>query len=273
MSFQPVAPFTGLAGWTYLKRTGAAQMQALVSSGQVSRDADYFRQKIGSVKTADELVGDRRLLKVALDAFGLSSDIDNRYFIRKVLEDGTLSPDALANKLSDKRYLKLSKAFGFGDFATPRTQLSHFPEEVLRSYRTASFEAAVGGLNNDLRLALNADRELPSIAASAASENGKWYAVMSAAPLRQVVQTAFGLPQSFVTLDLDRQLAALKVSAERYLGTSDPAAFTEGATRERLLGLFFARSAASPTTAQTTGQTAALALLRGGAGSGLSRHY
>lgn len=271
MSFQPVIPFSGLAGWAYLKRTSAAQMQAFTASGEISRDADYFRQKIGTVKTAEDLVGDRRLLKVALDAFGLSADINNRFFIRKVLEDGTLSTDALANKLSDKRYLKLSQAFGFGDFTTPRTQLSDFADEILRSYRTASFEASVGNQNNSLRLALHADRELPGLAARAASENGKWYAVMSSAPLRQVFQTAFGLPQSFVTLDLDRQMAAFKDSAQRYLGTADPAALADSTTRERLLGLFLARSETSPTAAGTAGQSAALALLRGGGGTGLSR--
>lgn len=271
MSFQPVIPFSGLAGWAYLKRTGGAQMQAFAASGEVSRDADYFRQKIGSVKTAEDLVSDRRLLKVALDAFGLSSDINNRFFIRKVLEDGTLTADALANKLSDKRYFKLSKAFGFGDFTTPRTQLSDFADEILRSYRKASFEASVGEQNNNLRLALNADRELPGLATSAATENGKWFAVMSSAPLRQVFQTAFGLPPGFLTLDLDRQLAAFKDSALRYLGTSDLSALADSATRERLLGLFLARGENDPTAVSTTGQSAALALLRGGSGTGLSR--
>lgn len=273
MSFQPVVPFSGLAGWAYLKRSGATQMQAFASSGEMNRDADYFRQKIGSVKTAEDLVSDRRLLKVALDAFGLSGDINNRFFIRKVLEDGTLSTDALANKLSDKRYLKLSKAFGFGDFSTPRTQLSDFADEILSSYRTSSFETAVGSQSNDLRLALNADRELPGIAASAASENGKWYAVMTSAPLRQVFQTAFGLPQSFVTVDLDQQLTAFKSASERYLGTTDPASFADDKIRERLIRLFLARSDASPTTAQTTGQSAALALLGGGSTSAISRLF
>lgn len=273
MSFRPVVPFAGVAGWAYLKRTASAQMQAFATSGQAARDAEYFRQKIGSVKTAEDLVGDRRLLQVALDAFGLSGDINNRFFIRKVLEDGTQSADALANRLSDKRYLKLSKAFGFGDLAAPRTQLSGFAGEILGAYRMASFAAAVGDQNNDLRLALNADRELPAIAGTAGSANGKWYAVMASPPLRQVFQTAFGLPQSFVTLDLDRQLSAFKTSSERYLGTSDPSAFADAAARERLIGLFLARSEASPTAAQITGQGAALSLLGAAGASGLSRLY
>jgi hypothetical protein len=61
-------------------------------------------------------VGDRRLLEVALGAFGLDDDIRNRFFIRKVLEEGTTSPSRrFANRLSDKRYLALAETFGFGD--------------------------------------------------------------------------------------------------------------------------------------------------------------
>ncbi|HQU69663.1 MAG TPA: DUF1217 domain-containing protein [Albidovulum sp.] len=271
MSFQPVVAFTGLAGWAQLKRTSAEQMQRFAASGAMARDADYFRAHIGSVSTAADLVADRRLLSVALGAFGLEGDISNRYFIRKVLEDGTLSPDAIANKLSDKRYLKLSKAFGFGDFATPRTKLSDFADGMLASYRTASFEAAIGKQSSELRLALNAERELPGIASGKGSENGKWYAIMGSAPLRQMFQTAFGLPQPFVRLPLDQQLSTFKAASERYLGTGNPAALGSDETRERLIRLFLARSESSPTSSDLAGRNAALTLLSGSAKSGLSR--
>ena len=124
MTYAPVVPFGGLAGWAFLTRTREAQKTAFASSPAVQRDEAYFRDRIGGISSAEELVSDRRLLSVALGAFGLEDDINNRYFIRKVLEDGTLDPKALGNKLADKRYLELSKAFGFGDYATPRTKLS-----------------------------------------------------------------------------------------------------------------------------------------------------
>ena len=40
---------------------------------------------------------------MALGAFGLQDDINNRYFIRKILEEGTTNEDALANRFSDTR--------------------------------------------------------------------------------------------------------------------------------------------------------------------------
>ena len=89
------------------------------------RDTDYFAAKIGEIDSAEQLVSDRRLLSVALGAFGLHADIDNKYFIRKVLEDGVLKEDALANRLTDERYKSLTKAFGFGDFSVPAPNFRH----------------------------------------------------------------------------------------------------------------------------------------------------
>ena len=85
MSFVPVIPTAGLAGWSYLQRTGDDQKRIFTESSDVQRDTAYFRDRIGTITTAEELVSDRRLLKVALGAFGLGDDINNKYFIRNTL--------------------------------------------------------------------------------------------------------------------------------------------------------------------------------------------
>ncbi len=105
----------------------------------IQRDTDYFLENIGKIDTAEDLVNDRRLLSVALGAFGLDEDIDSKYFIRKVLEDGTLDPEALSNKLADKRYLDFSQAFGFGDYGIPpRTKVSDFATEIVDATRNGN---------------------------------------------------------------------------------------------------------------------------------------
>ncbi|MGL6210257.1 MAG: DUF1217 domain-containing protein, partial [Paracoccaceae bacterium] len=127
MTFAPVLPGTGYAGWTFLQRTKASQTATFYKSPELARDEAYFRAKIKSVKTADDLVSDRRLLKVALGAYGLDADLNSKAFIKKVLSDGTLKEGTLSGRLADKQYEKLSAAFGFGDFSVPNTQLSDFP--------------------------------------------------------------------------------------------------------------------------------------------------
>lgn len=151
--FQPVVPLSGLAGWSFLHRTRAAQQAAFDTSAQMRRETEYFRQNVGAVKTAGDLVADRRLLQVALGAFGLEADIDSRFFVGKVLQDGTLTEGALANRLSDKRYFEMAHAFGF-DRGTPSTVLSDFGDQIAAKYRERQFEVAVGRQSESLRLAL-----------------------------------------------------------------------------------------------------------------------
>lgn len=262
MSFTPVVPFGGYPGWSFLIRSREAQKAAFVASASVQRDEAYFREKIGGVSTAQALVADRRLVSVALAAFGLEADIDNRYFLRKVLEDGTLKSDALGNKLADKRYLEFSKAFGFGDYATPRTVLSDFADTILASYETRRFEAAVGAQDNSMRLALNAERELGALARRAVSDDAKWFHVMGLPPLREVFQTAFGLPASFAALDLDRQMDALRNRAERVLGSSEISQFSDPERIADLVRLYLLRAETSANAVGYSPRSAALALLQ-----------
>jgi hypothetical protein len=266
MSFTPVVPFGGYAGWAFLTRTREAQKEAFVANPAIKRDEAYFREKIGTIRTAEDLVTDRRLMGVALGAFGLDADINSKYFIRKVLEDGTTDPTALANKLADKRYLEMSKAFGFGDFPIPRTQLSDFADTIIARFQIRQFEAAVGTQNDTMRLALNAERELGVLAGRPLSNDGKWFTVMGSAPLRTVMQTALGLPQSFASIDLDQQLKVFKDRAESFFGTSDMGAFTDPAKVENVLRLFLLRSQSQAGAGPATGQSAALAILQAGSG-------
>lgn len=102
MSFQPIIPTGGLAGWTFLNRTLEAQKEAFGQSTQYRREEDYFRANIGNIETAEQLVADRRLLAFSLSAFGLDADLPNKFFIQKILSDGTSDNAALSNRLSDK---------------------------------------------------------------------------------------------------------------------------------------------------------------------------
>lgn len=242
MSFSALLPTGGFLGWSYLQRTSDAQIARLANSAEVSRDEAHFRENIGSINSAEELVADRQLLKVALGAFGLSDDLPNKYFVQKVLEEGTLSTDALASKLADKTYAALSAEFGFGDYSTPRTKLSDFADRIIEKYRQHSFEEAVGEQDEDLRLSLNADRELAALAEKSSSADTKWYSILGSSALRTVFETAFGLPDSFGSIDLDQQVSVMKTKAESLLGSDDPAALADANTRETLIKRFLVQS-------------------------------
>ncbi|SEO07147.1 Protein of unknown function [Salinihabitans flavidus] len=261
MSFQPILPGGGLVGWAFLQRTMAEQKAAFENTPAISRDTDHFKEKIGGIKTAEDLVDDRRLLRVALGAFGLQDDIDNRFFVRKLLEEGTLKQDSLANRMADKRYVAFVKAFGFGDFDTPRTQLSTFGAEIVGKYRDRAFEVAVGEQEEPMRLALNAARELEDLANSSVSDNAKWFTIMGAPPLRSVFETALGLPASFGQIDLDQQLETLRSKTQRMTGNGEISQFADPEKREDLIQRFMLMSQIAEVTTYSAGSVA-LTLLR-----------
>lgn len=261
MTYQPVLPAGGNLGWTFLKQTRIAQQEAFNTSAVVARDTDYFREKIGEIRTAEDLVADRRLLSVALGAFGLDDDINNKFYIRRVLEDGTIDPQSFANRLTDKRYLAMSEAFGF-ELEPPKTVISTFAENIINQYKTRQFEVAVGNQDEDMRLALGIEREIAALAERDLSEDAAWFTVMGTPPMRRVFELALGLPSEIGSVDIDRQLEIFKEKAAASFGTSNPAELTDPETQEKLIRNFLFRSELAASSASTVQGSVALSLLR-----------
>lgn len=259
--FQPVIPTTGLAGLRFLQNTYDKQYDAFVNSATLQRDTSYFREKIADVKTADDLVSDRRLMEVALGAFGLGEDINNKFFIKKMLEEGTRNEDALANKFVDKRYKDLSKAFGLGPGEFTRTGLSKFADEIISKFERQSFEIAVGEQDQSMRIALTAERSLAKLAEEGGAQRQNWFSVMGDPPMRELFQTAFGLPQAFTQVDIDQQQSVFAERSEALFGVSDPAQFAEPALQERLISRFAALSQIQAFSAGNSSAAIALTLL------------
>ncbi|MCF2871614.1 DUF1217 domain-containing protein [Octadecabacter sp. G9-8] len=242
MTFQPIVPLSGYAGWLFLDRTIDSQKAAFSESATVVRATDNFRDNIGDIKTAEDLVANRELLSVALGAFGLDDDIDNKFFIRKILEEGTVDSEALANRLSDSRYSDLSEAFGFGAEEITRTGFSFFTDEIIDRYEAQQFQQAVGEQNNEMRLALNLEPALDDVIAGNGTNTGQWFAMMGNAPLREMFQTALGFSSSFAAIDLDQQLEQFQQRAQATFGTDQLADLSTPENQEKMIRLYMLRS-------------------------------
>jgi hypothetical protein len=267
---QPVLPLGGMAGWAYLKRTLATQQESFAQSVAVRRETDYFRETIGRIGSAKELVADRRLLTVALDAYGLGDEIGKRAFIEKALTEGTENPRALAARLSDPRYRAFVKDFGFGDAQGAQTGRDGFADAVLARHRVRSFEKAVGESNESMRLALNFDREIATLARSGSSEQALWFRVLGEPPLRKVLEGAFNLPAEFSQIPVDRQAEVLKARTRRTLGGGF-ATFADPAKRETALRRFLVREELGQTTAGAASRFTALSMLQAIPSASLNR--
>lgn len=256
MTYQPIVVGSGLVAWNFMQRTMETQTTAFENSAVVQRDLDYFAENIGKVESAEDLVNDRRLLRVALGAYGLDEDLNNKFFVQKILSDGTQADDALSNRLADKRYREFSEAFGFGDLGGPWHKTPSFVENIKEDYLARQFETAVGNQDENLRFAMNAMRELDDIALSGQSDNTNWFTVMGNPPLRKVFETAFGLPTEFGSLDLDKQLETFRERLEDLTGNGEISQFVGTDTREAIVERFLLMSEIGNVSVASSGQIA-----------------
>ena len=259
--FQPVLISSGLQGWQFLQRTYDQQLATFNQSAELKRDTDHFAEKIASVTNAEDLVADRQLLSVALGAFGLQDDINNKFFIQKMLSEGTTADDALANRFTDSRYSDFSAAFGLGPGEIRGGLKPGFAEEIIAQYQANSFEVATGAQDETMRIALYAERTLGDIVSGSGSEAQKWFTIMGQPPLRTLFETAFGLPDAFGQADIDQQLGVFQDRASSIFGVSDPAEFADSENLDRLMTTYLARSQLNAGGAGASGAAIALTLL------------
>lgn len=240
MSFQPIVPLSGYAGWRAFLRSADRQQDAFGNQADIKRDIAYFREKIRTGPGAAEIVADRRLLRVALGAFGLADEIDKRAIIRKVLEEGVLDPRSFANRLNDPKWKAFAGYFGEESRLLGRFESATFLADVENRYVERSFESAVGNADGNVRLALNFRREISAIAGGPNADRIGWLQIMGSKPLRAVLEPALNLPSSLASLDLDRQKAAFEERAAAVLGSSSVSALSDSKSVELVLRRFFA---------------------------------
>lgn len=152
----------------------------------VARETEYYRSKIGSVKSVDDFMADTRLYNYALKANGLEDMAYAKAFIRKVLTEGTADKNAFANKLSDSRYSDLAKSLDFASLGAAATATEAAQSGIISKYTRQTLEQEAGGDNNGVRLALYFERKAPTI------KSGLDFLADDA--LAQVFRTAYNLP-------------------------------------------------------------------------------
>jgi hypothetical protein len=260
--FTPAAPLGGYAGFKVFERTIDRQFAVFSKTPELQRAIDYFRQNVREISSAAQLVADRRLLVVALGAFGLESEISKRAIIRRVLEESPGDAESFVNRLNDPRWRAFAQAFNFAT-GGPAVNSSRFQDVVVARYAERSFEQAVGEVDPDFRLALNFRREIKAVADSKSVDRSGWFQILGQQPLRRIMEAAFGLPPSLARLDVDRQREILEVKAEALFGSRSPAIFKDAANIEVILRRYFASSAVEQVTPTAGRGAAALAVLTG----------
>ena len=221
MSFQPFVIGSGLSGWAFLKSTVPMQRSAHVRSIPIASDSEYFLERFPKIHTPDDIINDRRVMRVILGAYGLSEDVDNRHFIKTLMMEGVSNPKALANKLADRRYKSFARDF---DFSTSRPRHLSEPGRAritVKRFQDDAFESAIGETRPEMRLALGFSKNIRILWKESSTNTAAWFQILATPPLKKVLQTALVLPPEFSRLDIDEQHRRIQAKAWRVFGTND----------------------------------------------------
>lgn len=179
-----------------------ARYQSMTASEPMVKGAsDYYAANIGKVKTADDLVGNYRLLSYALNAYGLGDQINSTALIKQVLNGGVADPRSLANTLADPRWKAFAKAFDFVGKGAASISGSSAVNATTGNYVEQQLEQEKGLQNVGVQLALYFQRVAPAVTNT--------YGILGDKNLLQVVQTIFGLSPASSASNIDAQASTI----------------------------------------------------------------
>jgi hypothetical protein len=169
---------------------------------EIQRDVAYLREKIGDVESLDELMDDYRLWQTATTAFGLGENAFAKGLFKKLMSEDASDPNSLAKRMVDTRYKELASFFEYSTKGTNNFKSSAWVEKLVDKFVTRSFENSAGAASPAVQEALYFQRKAPEITS--------FYQILGDERLYSVVRSAANLPDSFSTVDIDRQVEILK---------------------------------------------------------------
>ena len=205
------------------------------------------------------------MLRVALTAFDLGGEEWKRGFIDKVLEEVADPESTFLTRLNNSKYTAFAKAMNPVD-----GKISLSPAAVSKmaaQFEANSFEAAVGEVDDNMRISLNYKSGIAAIAGTGSSENAILYRILGDVPMRTLLEGATNLPTDIRSLPLERQAVILKERLQSTLGIRDMSELTTPENIDKVIQRFHAMSAISQSAANYSPASAALTLLSNGLGS------
>lgn len=216
-----------------LTREFPRTLERLARNPEVGRESRYYLERIGSVRSADDLLADPRLLRVALGAWGLEDMTYARGLLRRLLVEGTRETDAFANRIADPRFRSFARAFDFERLGAATTASENVRSGVVQRWLNAELERREGARDPTMRLALYFRRVAPTV--------GSTMGLLADRALLEVVRGGLGLPAGMSSLELDRQVSMI----EQRLA---PADLRDPVQLDRLVTRFLATREAGATT-------------------------
>ena len=199
---QLAADMTALTTFRLLTADLELTRQTISRRPEFSREIEHFVANIEAVESLDDLMADQRIYAFVLKAYGLEDMAYAKAFIRKVLEEGVDEPDALANRLADRRYRELAADFNFKRYGAATTTFERTRSGVVERFHQAQLEIEAGEQSDGARLALYFQRMSGEIDSA--------NAILADRALLKFIQTAYDLPVQMSFMPLQKQAALIE---------------------------------------------------------------
>lgn len=237
--FTPLLPSGGFSGWTFLKSTQGAQMERMAESSAIKNDIAYMNERLAAPMSLDTFLEDSRLKRVVMTSFGLAGEEWKSGFIRKALTEAADTDSSFLTRLNNRNYTAFATSFAPGAGGMISIEPAKLAD-IASAFVEQSFEAEVGDRDNDLRLSLNFQSDIPAIATSGTEDRTILFRLLGDVPIREVFETALNLPADFRRLPIERQADELASRIESAFGISDMSKLADPETTEAVLRRFHA---------------------------------
>ena len=263
--FQPVIPLTGNTGWKFLEATYDRQLESYTESAQVRLDQDYLAEKFSKPVAVEDFLKDSRLLRISLTSFDLGGEEWKRGFIDKVLTEVADPESTFLTRLNNPNYTAFANAMKpvDGKITLAPAAIS----AISADFATQSFEAAVGEVDDNMRVSLNFKSDIDGIVGNGSSDTAVLYRILANVPVRTLLEGALNIPSQVTNLTIERQADIFKERLQSVFGINKMSELASPEIVDKAIQRFHLMESIKEGAANYSPASAALTLLSNGLGS------
>ena len=184
---------------TYVKNEASYAQKAAKADPATQTALNYFEKTAPTLTTPQALLKNYRVLQVVLDAFGMSSMINEQGMLKQMMTQNPTAKNSLVQQIANPAYLQFAQVMANWNpppFSSAKTMAS-----IMQNYMTNQFEVGANQQNPGMQAALYFTRNIGAVTTIPE--------LMSDNTLLNVVQTNLGLPMQFGLLNYSQQLNIL----------------------------------------------------------------
>jgi len=214
----------GTSAFTLFKmveRQGTTALDRFRNDPAISREIENFRKNIVNLQTVDDLFADHRTLSFVLTASNLGDEIQYAGRAKRALTERTDNPDALMNRLTDKRFKSAAEALKFAETGLDTLKDPENLENLIDSYVKVQYEKTIGLQNIAVPKARYFQEKIGQVES--------FYDILGDKILRDVVTSALNIPPELAYQEVETQAAALeaRIKLEDFKDPETVAKFTQ----------------------------------------------